>query len=92
MWRKFSSITQSTTFLRENIMSKISSDFSWNFIRIFGSVLLIPHKVGAENLTPPPPVQKWTRLWLAKIHSRLSYNITPLIISHIHYGGGGGGG
>ena len=39
------------------------------------------------NYTPLP--QKRTRLWLAKIHSRVIWNITPPIISHIQYGVGG---
>ena len=50
-----------------------------------------PATVGAQNLTPqppPPPAQKLTRLWLAKIHSRVSWNITPLSISHYGVGGG----
>ena len=34
-------------------------------------------------------MQKRTRLQLAKIHSHVIGNITPLIISHIHYGVGG---
>ena len=63
----------------------------------------VPHSskkkwIFSVNSSPPPPSQKRTRLWLAKIHSRVSWNITPLIISHIHYGvggvksvGGGGG-
>ena len=45
----------------------------------------------------PSPTQNQTRLWLAKIHPRVSWTITPLIILHIRrvegvksFGGGGG--
>ena len=57
--------------------------------RRYGSFLLIPPPIVTKILTPPPTpplTQKRTRLWMAKIHSHLSWNIALLIISHIHYG------
>ena len=45
-----------------------------------------PPPVIPRILTPPFPTQKRTRLWLAEIRSRVSWNIAPLIISHIRYG------
>ena len=61
--------------------------FILNVHAIQGSFLLLippPPTIEAQILTSP--TQKRTRLWLAKIHSRVSWNITPLIISHILYG------
>ena len=61
------------------ISEKTNFEFFGSGVLVFsgeisGYFLLIPPPptIEAQSLTPPPPTQKQTRLWLAKIHSRVS--------------------
>ena len=49
------------------ISEKIISEFFGNGAWVFSGEIL-----GPFLLIPPPPTQKRTRLWLAKLHSRVS--------------------
>ena len=76
---------------------KLLANNIWENCGIFSvnSCTPSPHPpVVTRILTPPHTEREREReekSLLAKIHSRVSYNITPLVISHTHYSAGGGG-
>ena len=72
------------SFLNLIFTSKYTSDF-------FCYSPPPPPPLVVTRIFNPSPSQKRTLFWLAKTHTHVRQNITPPIMSHIHYGVAGVG-